>query len=87
MTIHLSCSDEEGGKKAGSSDEDDDDDSDDEDDDEKELQAELERIRQERAAAQAKKLQEEKELENKLRSDSAMKSNPLLNTDDSSAKV
>lgn len=85
--LYFSFSDEENGKKEGDSDEDSDDDSDDEDDDEKELQAELERIRQERAAAQAKKLQEEKELENKLRSDSALKSNPLLNTDDSSAKV
>lgn len=62
-------------------------DEDDEDDDEKELQAELERIRAERAAAQARKLQEEKDIEDKLRRDSALKSNPLLTTEDSSAKV
>lgn len=65
----------------------DEDDSDDEDDDEKELQAELERIRAERAAAQAKKLQEEKDIEEKLKRDSALKSNPLLTSEDSSAKV
>lgn len=65
----------------------DEDDSDDDDDDEKELQAELERIRAERAAAQAKKLQEEKDIEEKLKRDSALKSNPLLTNEDSSAKV
>ena len=73
-----------------SSDEDsdsDEDDSDDDDDDEKELQAELERIRAERAAAQAKKLQEEKDIEEKLKRDSALKSNPLLTNEDSSAKL
>ncbi len=61
---------------------------DDEDDDEQELQAELDRIREERAAAQAKKLQEEQEMNERLHRDTALKSNPLLNSlSDESAKV
>jgi protein CWC15 len=62
-------------------------DDDDEDDDEEELQAELERIKAERAAAQSKKEAEEKELEDKLKVDSAVKGNPLLNLDGGVAKV
>ncbi len=60
---------------------------DDEDDDEQELQAELERIREERAAAQLKKSLEEQELNEKMHRDTALKGNPLLNLSDESAKV
>jgi protein CWC15 len=59
-------------------DDDDDDDDDDDEDDELALHAELERIKAERAAAAAKREQEERELrENQMR-DGAMKSNPLV---------
>jgi protein CWC15 len=57
---------------------DEDDDDDDDEDDELALHAELERIKAERAAAAAKREQEERELrENQMR-DGAMKSNPLV---------
>lgn len=61
-----------------------------EDDDEAELQAELERIRQERALAQAKKEKEEQLLADKLRADQALRSNPLFEVSesfDSSSKM
>lgn len=65
---------------------DDDDDSD--EDDEMELQMELERIKAERAAALAKKTQEEAEIQEKKNTDNALKGNPLVNMGDSeSAKV
>lgn len=53
------------------------------------MQAELERIREERAAAQAKKLAEEKALLDKQMRDEALKSNPLaaMVDEDSTAKV
>ncbi len=60
---------------------------DDDDDEEAELQAELERIREERAAAQAKKAQEEKEMSEKVKRENALKSNPLVDFGDDSAKV
>jgi hypothetical protein len=47
----------------------------------------LERIKQERVVAQAKRELEEKELEEKLKKDNAMKSDPLLHIDELSAKV
>jgi hypothetical protein len=47
----------------------------------------LERIREERALAQARKEAEERELEKRLREEQAFKSNPLLNLDDKSGKV
>lgn len=62
-------------------------DDDDEDDDEQELQAELERIREERAVAQAKKVQEEQEANERLHKESSMKGNPLMNNSDESAMV
>lgn len=74
-------------KKPNNDSDDDDKDSDDEDDEERELQRELERIREERAIAQAKRLQDEKDLEEKLRKDSSVKSNPLMMQDSSSAKM
>lgn len=61
--------------------------SDDEDDDEAELQAELQRIKAEREVAQARKMQEELELEQKLKRDGAMKGNPLAMIEENSAKV
>jgi protein CWC15 len=67
----LKSSDEEG-------DDDDDDDDDDDEDDEEELQRELERIKAERLATQAKKEAEEKEIADKLHRESALKSNPLV---------
>lgn len=63
------------------------DDDDDEDDDELELQKELERIKEERAALQAKKEQEEAEILEKMKKESAVKGNPLLDLDPGSAKV
>jgi protein CWC15 len=80
--------DSSGGESDKDSDSDEDDDDDDDDDDEeRELQAELERIRAERAVAQAKKIQDEKLIEEKMKRDSALKSNPLLSMEDSSAKL
>ena len=65
---------------------DEDDDSD--EDDEMELQMELERIKAERAVAQAKKDQEEKDLQTKKNTENAMKGNPLVNmSDNDSSKV
>jgi hypothetical protein len=61
--------------------------SDDEDDDEEELQAELQRIKAEREQAQARKLQEDMEIEQRLKRDSAMKGNPLAMIEENSAKV
>ena len=61
--------------------------SDDEDDDEEELQAELKRIKEEREIAQAKKLQEDAEMEQHLKRESAMKGNPLSMIEENSAKV
>jgi protein CWC15 len=70
---------------------DDEDDSDDDDeDDELELQRELERIKAERAQALIKKEEEEKIEEEKLKRDSALKGNPLMNFnngDDNSSKI
>lgn len=61
---------------------------DDEDDDEDELQAELERIREERAAAAARRAAEERELEDKMQKDQSLRSNPLTPFGDAgSAKV
>lgn len=57
-------------------------------DDEMELQRELVRIKAERAAAQAKKDQEAKDLEDKKNTENALKGNPLVNMGDSeTAKV
>lgn len=73
-----------GGKKQSefdTSDEDDDDEDDDEEDDEAALQAELERIREERALAQARKEQEEKAFQERLAQEQALRSNPLLSLD------
>jgi len=68
--------------------EDDDDDSDDDDDDDEDdelaLHAELERIKAERAAAAAKKEQEERELRENQTREGAMKSNPLVDLSSSS---
>jgi hypothetical protein len=61
--------------------------SDDEDDDEEELQAELQRIKAEREQAQVKKLQEDEELELRLKRESAMRGNPLAMIEENSAKV
>ena len=55
------------------------DDDDEEDDDELELQLELERIRAERVAAKAKKEAEEAEEEERLKTESALMGNPLVN--------
>lgn len=66
------------------SDKDSDDDDDDDEDDEAALQAELERIREERALAKARKEQEEREFQEKLAQEQALRSNPLLNLDSSS---
>jgi len=48
---------------------------------------ELERIKQERAMAAAKKQQEQKELEEKLTKDNALRSNPLLSFGDGDGKA
>ena len=64
-----------------------DEESDDEDDDEEELQAELQRIKAEREQAQARKMQEDMELEQRMKSDSAMKGNPLAMIEENSSKV
>lgn len=74
----------------GSFDESSEEEDDDDDDDEEELQAELERIREERAIAQAKKEEEERMLAEQISKDSALKGNPLLNINnqnDLSAKI
>ena len=69
-------------------DSDEDDDDDDDDDDEAELQAELQRIKNERLAAQTKKEEEERLIQQRQKTDDAMKSNPLVNNEGSdSAKV
>ncbi len=60
------------------SDEDDDDDDDDEDDTEA-LMAELNRIKQERAAEAARQEEERKQREEKIRVENILKGNPLLN--------
>lgn len=61
---------------------------DDEDDDELELQRELERIKEERAIAQAKKEQEERAIQELGQRESALKGNPLVTMDDdSSSKI
>ena len=66
----------------------DEDEDDDDDDDEKDLLAELERIKNERMLAQAKKEQEQAVLLEKSKKESAIKGNPLINIDNSdSAKV
>jgi protein CWC15 len=53
-----------------------------------ELQRELERIKAERAIAQAKKDKEERELEEKRNTENALKGNPLVNMGaEESAKV
>mmetsp|Transcript_103155 Transcript_103155/g.202247 ORF Transcript_103155/g.202247 Transcript_103155/m.202247 type:complete len:231 (-) Transcript_103155:69-761(-) len=64
-----------------------DEESDDEDDDEEELQAELQRIKAEREQAQARKMQEDMELEQRMKSDSAMKGNPLAMIEENSSKI
>lgn len=74
---HSSLSDDEESDK-------DSDDDDDDEDDEAALQAELERIREERALAKARKEQEEREFQEKLAQEQALRSNPLLNLDSSS---
>lgn len=57
-------------------------------DDEMELQRELVRIKAERAAAQAKKDQEVKDLEDKKNTENALKGNPLVDMGDfETAKV
>jgi hypothetical protein len=61
--------------------------SEDEDDDDDELQAELQRIREEREAAQKRKIQEDLELQQRIQRESAMKSNPLAIIEEGSAKV
>ena len=66
---------------------DDDDDDDDDEDEEALLQAELERIREERALAQARKEQEEREFQEKIAQEQALRSNPLLNMDDKSGRM
>jgi protein CWC15 len=63
------------------------DESDDEDDDEAELQAELARIKAEREQAQARKVQEDMEMEQRVKRDNAMKNNPLAMIEENSAKV
>lgn len=63
------------------------DESDDEDDDEAELQAELQRIKDERELANARKAQEEAELELRLSQEGAMRGNPLALIEENSAKV
>ena len=63
------------------------DESDDEDDDEAELQAELARIKEEREVAQARRLQEEQEMEQRKHRESAIKGNPLTLIEENSAKV
>jgi protein CWC15 len=63
------------------------DESDDEDDDEAELQAELARIKAEREQAQARKIQEDMEMEQRVKRDNAMKNNPLAMIEENSAKV
>mmetsp|Transcript_6238 Transcript_6238/g.6517 ORF Transcript_6238/g.6517 Transcript_6238/m.6517 type:complete len:236 (+) Transcript_6238:50-757(+) len=62
-----------------SSDEESDEDDDDDEDDELELQRELEKIKAERALAQAKKEEEERAIEEALTKESALRGNPLLN--------
>jgi protein CWC15 len=64
-----------------------DEDDDDDEDEEAQLQAELERIREERALAQARKEQEEREFENRLAQEQALRSNPLLSSEDRSGKM
>ena len=60
----------------------------DDDDDELELQAELDRIRAERVAAQLKKEDEEKEVLAKQREAAAISGNPLIQLEaNASAKV
>lgn len=61
--------------------------SDDEDDDEQELQAELQRIKEEREAAQNKKVKEEQEIQQRMNRDNAIKGNPLTLIEENSAKV
>lgn len=61
----------------------DDDNDDDDEDDELALQRELEKIKAERAIAQAKKEEEEKAIEEALNKESALRGNPLLNLDTS----
>lgn len=61
------------------SDEESDEDDDDDEDDELELQRELEKIKAERALAQAKKEEEERAIEEALTKESALRGNPLLN--------
>ena len=60
-------------------------------DEEAELMKELERIKEEKAAAQAKKEREQRELADQINRESALKSNPLvsvgLSGDALSAKV
>ena len=48
---------------------------------------ELERIKAERAAAQAKKLEEERQAEEALATESALRGNPLMNLDGGSATI
>lgn len=62
-------------------------DDDDEDDDEAELQAELDRIRQEKEEALLKKQQEEEDLQDMQRKEAAMEANPLARIEENSAKI
>jgi protein CWC15 len=60
---------------------------DDDEDDEEELQAELEKIKAERAAAQAKREVAEKEMQEETARGRAMKANPLNTIEENSSKV
>jgi len=62
-------------------------DSDDEEDDDELLQAELERIKEERAISNAKKEQEKKEMDEKFRKEAALSSNPLIMNPEGDAKI
>ena len=62
-------------------------DDDDDGDDEEDLQAELEKIRAERAAAQTKKEQLDRESEQEEQRRKAMKANPVTSIEENSAKV
>lgn len=70
----------EANESSGSDDNDDDDEDDEDEDDTEALMAELNRIKQERAAEAARQEAERKAREEKIRVENILKGNPLLNT-------
>ncbi len=64
-----------------------DDESEDDEDDEEELERELEKIKAERAAAAAKREQDERMIAEKMSRDKAMNANPIIAIEENSAKV